>query len=305
MKAVVFTEFGPPEVLQLKEVETPTPKANEVRIRIYATTVSAEDPRMRSSRGLNGLIKPRKTILGWYLAGEVESKGKNVERFKIGDQVFGSAGVGLGTHAEFICLPEDGALAIKPTNTTYEQAAAIPNGALTALPYLRNNGKIKSGQEVLINGASGSVGSSAVQIAKYYGAEVSGVCSSVNLELVKSLGADLVIDYTAEDFTQNGRTYDIIFDAVGKSSFSRCKNSLKDGGVYLTTIPTPSALIQKFWPSKTGSKRVSFAATGLRSARDKARDLAFISELVESGKIKAVIDRVYPLEEIAEAHRYV
>ncbi len=305
MKAVIFTEFGPPEVLQIREVVTPTPEANEVRIRIYATTVSAEDPGMRNSRGLNGLIKPRKKILGWYLAGEVEYAGKEVERFNIGDQVFGSAGVGLGTHAEYICLPEDGALAIMPTNTTYEQAAAIPNGALTALPFLRDNGKIKSGQEVLINGASGSVGSSAVQIAKYYGAEVTGVCSSANMELVKSLGADHVIDYTTEDFTQNGLTYDIIFDAVGKSSFSRCKNSLNEGGVYLTTIPTPSALIHRFWSSKAGGKRASFAATGLRSASDKARDLAFISGLVESGKIRAVIDRIYPLEQIAEAHRYV
>ncbi len=305
MKAIVFTQFGPPEVLQLKEVETPSPDPNEVRIRIHATTVAAEDPGMRSSRGLNGLIKPRKSILGWYLAGEIESTGKNVERFKIGDQVYGSAGTRLGTHAEYICLPEDGALAIKPTNTTYEEAAALPNGALTALPFLRDNGKIQNGQKVLINGASGSVGSSAVQFAKYYGAEVTGVSGSTNLELVKSLGADHVIDYTEEDFTQDSRTYDIIFDAVGKSSFSRCKNSLRDGGIYLTTVPTLSALIQRFWPSKAGSKTASFAATGLRSASDKARDLIFICELVESGKIKAVIDRCYPLEQMAEAHRYV
>ena len=305
MKAIVYTKFGPPEVLQLKEVEKPTPKDNEVLIRIHATTVAAEDPGMRSSPGINGLIKPRKPILGWYLAGEIKATGKNVELFSIGDQVFGSAGMRLGAHAEYICLPEDGALAIKPANITYEEAAAIPNGALTALPFLRDNGKIQRGYKVLINGASGTVGTSAVQFAKYYGAEVTGVCSSTNLELVKSLGADHVIDYTEEDFTQNGQTYDVIFDAVGKSSFSRCKNSLKDGGVYLTTFPTLAAMLQRLWPSMSGSKKVSFAATGLRPASDKAKDLVFISELVESGKIKAVIDRRYPMEQIAEAHRYV
>jgi NADPH:quinone reductase-like Zn-dependent oxidoreductase len=305
MKAIVYTEFGPPDVLQLKEVDKPTPKANEVLIRIIATTVAKEDPEMRSFPGLNGLKKPKNPILGWYLAGEIEATGKNVKRFSIGDQVFGSAGLRLGAHAEYICLPEDGALAIKPPNITYEEAAAIPNGALTALPFLRDNGKIQSGDKVLINGASGTVGTSAVQFAKYYGAEVSGVCSSTNLELVRSLGADHVIDYTEDDFTQSGQTYDIIFDAVGKSAFSRCKNSLKNGGVYLTTVPTLAAILQRFWTSVLGSKRVSFAATGLRSAPDKAKDLAFISELVESGKIKAVIDRRYPLEQMAEAHRYV
>jgi len=305
MKAIVYTKFGPPEVLQLKEVENPIPKANEILIRIYSTTVASEDPAMRSSPGINGLKKPRKPILGWYLAGDVEAKGKNVERFSIGDQVYGSAGMRLGTHAEYICLPEDGALAIKPANITYEEAAAIPNGALTALPFLRDNGKIQSGQKVLINGASGSVGCSAVQFAKYYGAEVTGVCSSTNLELVKSLGADHVIDYSDEDFTQCDQTYDIIFDAVGKSSFSRCKNSLKKGGVYLTTVPTLATISQRFWTSVLGRKKVSFAATGLRSAPDKAKDLAFISELVESGKIKAVIDKRYLLEQMAEAHRYV
>ena len=305
MKAIVYEKFGPPEVLQLKELDTPAPGPKEVRIRIYATTVAAEDPEMRKSPGLNGLRKPRKQILGWYLAGEIESVGKKAEKFNIGDQVFGSAGMRLGTHAEYICLPENGALAIKPANITYEQAAAIPNGALTALPFLRDNGGIRSGQKILINGASGTVGTSGVQIAKSFGAEVTGVCSSSNLELVQSLGADHVMDYTKEDFTQNGLTYDIIFDAVGKSSLSRCKDSLNDGGVYLTTIPSPSALIGRFLPSKKGGKRVSFAATGLRSARAKAKDLAYISELVESGKLIAVIDRTYPLEEMAEAHRYV
>ena len=305
MKAIVYTEFGPPEVLQFKEVEKPTPKDDEVLIRVHATTVATEDPAMRSSPGVNGLREPKNPILGMYLAGEVEAVGKNVERFSIGDQVFGSTGMRLGCHADYTCLPEDGALTIKPTNITYEEAAAIPNGALTALPYLRDNGKIQRGQKVLINGASGTVGTSAVQFAKYYGAEVTGVCSTTNLDLVKSLGADHVIDYTEEDFTQSGQTYDIIFDAVGKSSFLRCKDSLKGGGVYLTTVPSPEAILQRLRTSVWGRKKVSFAATGLRRASAKAKDLAFISELIEAGKIKAVIDRRYPLVQMAEAHRYV
>jgi len=306
MKAIVYTKFGPPEVLQLTEVEKPTVKANEVLIRIFATTVAAEDPGMRASPGLNGLRKPRKPILGFYLAGEIEAVGNDVKRFRKGDRVYGNTGLKLlSTYAEYTCMPEDGALAIKPANLTYEEAAAIPNGALAAVPFLRDQGKIQSGQKVLINGASGTVGTSAVQFAKYYEAEVTGVCSTTNLELVKSLGADHVIDYTEEDFTQSGQTYDIIFDAVAKSSFSRCKSSLMDGGIYLTTVPTPATMLQRFWTSIVGSKKVAFAATGLRPARDKAKDLAFIRELVESGKIKAVIDRRYPLEQMAEAHRYV
>ena len=305
MKAIVYTEFGPPEVLQLKEVEKPVPKDDEVLIRVHATTVSAEDPAMRSSPGLNGLSEPKNPILGWYLAGEVEAIGVNVERFSIGDQVFGSAGTRMGCHAEYTCLPEDGALAIKPSNISYEEAAAIPNGALTALPYLRDNGKIQSGQKVLVNGASGTVGTSGVQFAKYYGTEVTGVCSTTNLELVMSLGADHVIDYTEEDFTQSGQTYDIIFDAVGKNSYSRCKEVLTHGGVYLTTVPTPEALFRRLWPLREGGRRVSFAATGLRPSHKKAKDLAFICELVEAGKIRAVIDRRYPLGQMAEAHRYV
>ncbi len=305
MKAIVYNEFGPPEVLELREVEEPAPKEDEVLIRIRATTVAAEDPAMRASPGLNGLGKPRKPILGWYLAGRIEAIGSNVEGFSISDQVFGSAGMRLGAHAEYICLPEDGALAIKPDNITYEEAAAIPNGALTALPFLRDKGKIQRGQKVLINGASGTVGTSAVQFAKYFGAEVTGVCSTTNLELVRSLGADHVIDYTQEDFTQNGETYDIIFDAVGKRSFSQCRSSLKQGGVYLTTVPTPEMLLQWLWTSLVGGKKVRFAATGLRSGSAKAKDLVFIAELVEAGKIKAVIDRRYPLEQMAEAHRYV
>jgi NADPH:quinone reductase-like Zn-dependent oxidoreductase len=292
-------------VLHIAEVEKPAPRNDEILIRIYATTVAAEDPGTRSSPGLNGLLKPRNPILGWYLAGEVEGVGDKAKRFRVGDPVYGSAGSRLGTYAEYICLPEDAALAIKPTNLTYEEAAAIPNGALTALPFLRDRGEIQIGQEILINGASGTVGISGVQFAKYYGTEVTGVCSTPNLELVKSLGADHVIDYTQVDFTQNGQTYDIIFDAVGKSSFAECKGSLNEGGIYLTTFPNPAALFGRIFSPKAGKKRASFAATGLRKGRDKAKDLEFIRELVEAGKIKPVIDRRYPMEQIAEAHRYV
>ena len=210
----------------------------------------------------------------------------------------------FGAYAEYKCMPENGALAIKPVNLSYEEAASVPNGALTALPFLRDKGKIQSGQTVLIYGASGSVGAAAVQLARYYGAEVTGVCSTANLEWVKSLGADQVIDYTQEDFTENGKTYDIIFDTVGKRSFSECKGSLTDEGIYLATVPTPVMMLQALWPAKSG-KKAKFVAAGLRSASEKIKDLVFLTELIEAGKIKAVIDRSYPLEQAAEAHRYV
>ena len=303
MKAIVYTKFGPPEVLHLQEVEKPSPKANEVLIKIYATTVVKEDPDMRASPGFNGFLKPRHPILGQELAGEIEATGKDVTRFSPGNQVFGIDM--FGAYAEYKCMPENGALAIKPANISYEDAASVPNGALTALPFLRDKGHIQSGQTVLIYGASGSVGTAAVQLARYYGAHVTGVCSTANLEWVKSLGADQVIDYTQEDFTENGKTYDIIFDTVGKLSFSECKGSLTDAGIYLTTVPTPVIMLQALWPAKSGSKKVKFAATGLRPACEKIKDLVFLTELIEAGKIKAVIDRVYSLEQIAEAHRYV
>ncbi len=306
MKAIVYTKFGSPDVLEMKEVAKPTPKDNEVLIRIVATTVAAEDPGIRARPGLNGFLKPKKSILGFYLAGEVEAVGKDVKRFKKSDKVYGNTGLGLlGTYAEYICMPEEAALAMKPANITYEEAAALPNGALTALPFLRDKGKIKSGQKVLINGASGAVGTIAVQFAKYFGADVTGVCSTTNLEMVKSLGADKVIDYTQEDFTKNGQTYDIIFDTVGKSSFSGCKGSLTENGIYLTTVPSPATMIQMLWTSMTGGKKVGIAATGLRPSNEKTKELIFLNGLIETGKIKAVIDRSYPLEQIAEAHKYV
>jgi len=303
MKAIVYTNFGPPEVLHLQEVERPTPKANEVLIRIYATTVVKEDPDMRASPGFNGFLKPRHPILGQELAGEVEATGRNVTRFSPGDQVFGIDM--FGAYAEYKCMPENGALAIKPTNISYEDAASVPNGALTALPFLRDKGKIQSGQTVLIYGASGSVGAAAVQLARYYGAKVTGVCSTTNLEWVKSMGADQVIDYTREDITEDGKTYDIMFDTVGKRSFSECKGSLADEGIYLATVPTPVIMLQALWTAKSGRKKVKFVAAGLRPAREKIKDLVFLSKLIEAGKIKPTIDRIYPLEQIVEAHRYV
>ena len=308
MKAIVCTRYGPPDVLQLQEVERPAPRDNDILVKVHASTVTAGDCRIRSftfprwfwlpGRIMFGLRKPRRKIPGCDLAGEIESVGKDVRLFKKGDPVFGyTKGVSFnGCNAEYKSLPEEGLVTIKPVNITYEEAAAIPIGGLTALHLLRK-GSIQSGQKVLIYGASGSVGTFAVQLAKYFGAEVTGVCSTTNLELVKSLGADNVIDYTKEDFTKSGQTYDAIFDAVSKTSFSRCRGSLKQRGSYIT-VDWP--LLQALWTSVVGSKKVIFGI-----APNRTENVIFLKKLVGAGKIKSVIDRCYPLEQTAEAHRYV
>ena len=310
MKAMVYTKYGPPEVLQLKEVEKPVPKDNEVLVKVYATTVTAGDTRMRSftvplsfwlpARIALGFRKPKKAILGMELAGEVEAIGKDVTQFKKGDPVFASTFEhGFGAYAEYKCLPEDGLLALRSANLTGEEAATLPIGGRTALYFLRE-ANIQPGQKVLIYGASGSVGTYAVQLAKVFGAEVTGVCSTTNLELVKSLGADKVIDYTQEDFAKNGESYDVIFDAVGKSSYSDSIKSLKKDGTYLHAVAAPGISMRMRWTSMTSSKK-----TVGGGPPPKSEDLIFLKELIEAGTIKPVIDRRYPLEQIVEAHRYV
>lgn len=309
MKAIVYTKYGTPDVLQLKEVVKPIPKKNEILVKVKATTVTIADIRSRSftvppafwlpARIKLGFRQPKKEILGMELAGEVESVGKEVKRFKEGDQVFAASLAGFGAYAEYKCLPEDGPVSIKPSNITYAEAAAIPIGARTALYFLRKS-NIQNGQKVLVYGASGSVGSYAVQLAKYFGANVTGVCSTTNLELVKSLGADKVIDYTAEDFSKTGETYDVIFEAVNKSSFSDCMKVLKKDGTYINvTEPLPN--VQMIWTKLTTAQNLLLS----RNSPETPEALDFLKELVETGKLKVVIDRYFEFEEIVDAHRYV
>ena len=310
MKAVVYEKYGSPDVLEFREVAKPTPKDDEVLVKISVTTVTVADSRVRGftvppsywipARIALGIRKPKQAILGAELAGEVEAVGKDVTRFKPGDQVFASTlEHGFGAYAEYICLPEDGLLVKRSAGLTPEQAATLPIGGRTALYFLRE-ANIRPGQKVLIYGASGSVGTFAVQIAKYFGAEVTGVCSTANLELVKSLGADKVIDYTKEDFTKNGETYDVIFDTVGKASYTGSLGSLKEDGAYLQAVAAPGITLRMRLTSMVSSKNLVGGGPP-----PKSEDLVFLEKLVEGGKIKPVIDRVYPMEEIVEAHRYV
>ena len=317
MKAIVYTEYGPPDVLQLKEVEKPTPKADEVLIRIHATSVNFGDIAARNFGNIShreffmplpfyligglqfGFSKPKNTILGNELAGEVEAVGKDVTSFKPGDKVFANPFNNMRAYAEYRCMPEDGLVGLKPANMTYEEAAVVPYGALMAMDLLRKV-NIQSGAKVLINGASGGIGSAVLQLAKHYGAEVTGVCSTPRLEFVKSLGADKVIDYTKEDFTQNGETYDLIVDVLGKSSFSQSKDSLKEAGKYVMTSFKMRDFVDMLRTSFGGGKKAICAILVA-----KPEDLVLTKELVEAGKLKAVIDKIFPLEQTAEAHRYV
>ena len=312
MKAIVYTRYGSTDVLRLRMRRTPIPGHNDILIKVCAAAVTSADCAFRKgepaiARLFSGIRKPKKDILGTEFSGTVEKVGKNVMRFKKGAQVYAATGIKLGAHAEYVCMAADDAVAEKPDNMSYEGAAAICEGTLTALPFLREVARIKEGDRVLINGASGSVGTAAVQIAKYFGASVAGVCSTTNVAMVKSLGADIIIDYKKEDFTQQNRTYDIIFDAVGKSSYARCKNVLTKKGVYLTTVLSFAACIHTILGAKSKKRRGVFVATGLRPAHKKREDLVFIKHIVEEGKIKAVIDATYAfsLVHAVQAHKHV
>lgn len=304
MKAAIYTQYGSPDVLQIRDIPKPVPKENEILLRIKATAVNSGDVRLRKAdpfavRFIFGLIKPRINILGSVFSGEVESVGSQVKHFKAGDQVFGHTDMRFGAYAAYICLPEDGSLALKPALISHEEAAAIPFGGVTALHFIRK-AMIKPGQKVLVSGASGAVGSAAVQLAKSYGAIVTAVCSTANIDLVKSIGADKAIDYTKVDFTQNGEIYDLIFDAVNTIPVSRSLPSLAKNGVMILSAAGMSEMLQGLWVSKTSKRKVM---TGVIS--HKAAEIIFLKGLIEAGKFKPVIDRVYPLEQIAEAHSYV
>jgi NADPH:quinone reductase-like Zn-dependent oxidoreductase len=311
MKAAVYERYGPPDVVFLKDVEKPTPKDDEVLIRTRATTVTSADWRMRSlsapvgfgwvMRLVLGFSRPRQPMLGMELAGEIESVGKGVRRFKVGDPVFAFSGsrFGMGCHAEYRCMPEEGPVALKPTNLSFEEAAALSFGGTTALDFFRR-GKLLAGETILINGASGAVGTAAVQLAKHIGAEVTGVSSTANIELVRSLGAAHVIDYTREDFTRNGVRYDMIMDIAGTAPFSRCKSSLRKGGRLLMVLGGLPDMLRIPWDSLTSGRRIIAGP-----AAERADDLRTLATLAEAGAFRPVIDRCFPFEQIVDAHRVV
>jgi NADPH:quinone reductase-like Zn-dependent oxidoreductase len=311
MRAAVIDRYGPPEVLALREVARPVPRNNEVLVRIHATVAAPSDCAFRSAepfivRFFAGLLRPRWGILGDTLAGTIEAVGRDVTRFRAGDRVVGSTGSGTGAYADYCCIAEDAALVEMPAGQSFADAVSISEAYLTAMPFLRDEAKLRPGQRLLVNGASGSVGAGAVQLGKHFGADVTGVCSGRNVEMVRALGADRVIDYTRHDFCASNVRYDVIFDAVGKSSFSRCERALAASGVYMTTVPSWGIA----WHMLTGkksraAKRALLATTGLRPAAQKAKDLLIMNELIAAGALRAVIDRTYRLDQIVEAHRYV
>ncbi len=311
MRAVVYDRYGPPDVLRLEDVERPAPKEDEILVKVHATTVNRSDVHIREanrrsglamtllSRMVSGLRRPRQRILGSEFAGEVEAVGAAVKEFAVGDRVFGSTGLRFGAHAEFMCVREGARIAHMPVGMSFQEAAPICDGALNALMCLKQ-ADLRKGRRILIYGASGAIGTAGVQLARYFGADVTAVCSTKNLELIRSLGADRVIDYTKEDFTKNGQTYDVIFDAVGKHSFKRCRGSLEPGGLYLPT-DGPVNILLALMPSRKGAKRVVFQLP----PRQPKKDVHFLKELIEAGKFRPVIDRRYPLEDVIEATRYV
>ena len=311
MRAVVYDRYGPPEVLRLEDVERPVPKEDEMLIKVHASTVNRADVHTREanrksglaatvvSRLVSGLRRPRQRILGREFAGEVEAVGAAVSEFAVGDHVFGLSGLTFGAHAEFMCIRESARIAQMPAGMSFEEAAPICDGALNALMCLKQ-ADLRKGRRILIYGASGAIGTAGVQLARYFDADVTAVCSTKNLELVRSLGADRVIDYTKEDFTKNGQTYDVVFDAVGKHSFKRCRGSLEPGGLYLPT-DGPVNILLALMPSRKGAKRVVFQIP----PRQTKQDVQFLKGLIEAGKYRPVIDRRYPLEDVIEATRYV
>lgn len=310
MKAAHIDRYGPPDVLSIRDIPEPRPGPHDVLIRQYASTVSPADCAMRSGnpaivRLFSGLSRPKQPIPGGAVAGVVEAAGAAVTRFNIGDRIFGTTDPHPNAMAELVALPEDGALALLPDNIAFGEAAGLTYSFLTAMPYLRDEAKLMAGQSILINGAAGSIGSVAVQLAKHLGAIVSAVCSTRNVGLVGGLGADRVIDRTTDDFTLARNAYDVVFDTVGKSSFTACRAALKPGGIYLTTTPSLAILVHMLRGTRADGRRAKMATTGLRSTADKANDMAVLRDLIASGVLRGVIDRTYPLAEIAAAHSYV
>ena len=310
MKAIVCTKYGAPDVLHIRDIPKPSPKVGEILIRVHASAVTTSGSYMREgkpriARLFTGLTKPSINVQGTDLAGVVEEIGENVTLFNVGDKVFGATDTDFGAHAEYACLPENAVIIKQPVNVTHDEASAICEGALTALPFLRDMGEIKKGDKVLIIGASGAIGTAAVQLARYFGAEVTGVCSGTNAELVSSLGADTVIDYTQESVYERGEQYNIIFDTVGKSDYSHCKSILCSNGRYLSPVLSFDLLAKMLFTSFSSGKKAKFSAAGLLPASVKLENLIFLKGLMESGELISVIDKCYPYDKVVEACKYV